>query len=59
MWGACMAIKSPFRYCHQHDGCRALGKGVAGNMRLIAELAATDARTGAKRGCRGDLHGGL
>ncbi len=33
----------------QQDGCQAQGKGVAGNMRLIAELATTDARTGAKR----------
>ncbi len=35
----------------EHDGCQAQGKGVAGNMRLVAELAATDARTGAKRVC--------
>ena len=38
-------------YGHQHDGWQARGKGVAGNMRLIAELAATDTRTGAKRIC--------
>ncbi len=27
--GASMAIRSPFRYGHQHDGCQAQGKGVA------------------------------
>ena len=48
--GACMAIKSPFRHCHQHDGYQALGKGEAGR-----DMAAADARTGAKRDCCGDL----
>ncbi len=45
----------PPGFNHQHDGYQAQGKGVAGNMRLIAELTATDAHTGAKRGCCGDL----
>ncbi len=34
----------------QHDGCQAQGKGMAGR-----DMAATDARTGAQRGCCGDL----
>ena len=41
----------PPGFSHQHDGCQVPGKGVAGNMRLIAELAATYARTGAKQLC--------
>ncbi len=47
----------PPGFNHQHDGCQAQGKGVAGNMRLIAELTATDARTGATRVCHEVLPG--
>ncbi len=35
---------------HQHGGCQTQGKG--GVADGIAELTATDARTGAKRDCR-------
>ena len=39
-------------YGHQHDDCQAQGKGEAGR-----DMAATDARTGAKRVCHERLPG--
>ena len=47
----------PLRYGHQHDVCRAQGKGVSGRVGIagVASQAATDARTGAKQLCHEGL----